>query len=75
MKAFVASICSSHAACEYLAPEVFRVGDRGFVEVLMDPDESMRRWKKPRTHAAKVQSQSWAEPIALPETGVSPPLG
>jgi ferredoxin len=43
MKVFVeASICRGHATCEYLAPEVFRVGDRGFVEVLMDPDESMR---------------------------------
>jgi ferredoxin len=43
MKVFVdASICRGHAVCEYLAPEVFRVGDRGFVEVLMDPDESLR---------------------------------
>jgi ferredoxin len=52
MKVFVeASICRGHAICEYLAPEVFRVGDRGFVEVLMDPDESMRTKVEEAAHS------------------------
>lgn len=44
MKVFVeTSLCRGHAECEYIAPEVFRIGDRGFVEILQQPDESQRQ--------------------------------
>jgi len=52
MKVFVeTSVCRGHATCEYLAPDVFRVGDRGFVEVLMDPPEEMRSKVEDAAHS------------------------
>jgi ferredoxin len=42
MKVFVeSSVCRGHGVCEYLAPDVFRVGDHGFVEILQDPTDAM----------------------------------
>lgn len=43
VKVFVeSSVCRGHGMCEYLAPEVFRIGPHGFVEILMDPTEGLR---------------------------------
>ena len=52
MKVFVeTSVCRGHAECEYLAPEVFRVGERGFVEILMDPGEELREKVQNAAHS------------------------
>lgn len=35
-------LCQGHAQCEMVAPEVFRVNDDGFADVLMEsPPESL----------------------------------